>query len=233
MRIAISGTANVGKSTIVDDFLKRWPAFKTTTGSYRDKLKKGKHSSNTTIDVQKNILDWLAEEVQKHSPEDNVIFDRCPLDNLVYTLWGVHNGKIPSSFADECIPIVRESMRFIDIVFWVPFDPSIPIINDGTREADEGYIREIDAFFQVMYEDYIKNDEQTFIIFPKNDMPAMIPIHGTREQRLAQIADYVDYSGSVVVTDPTESVLSEAEIAKMEELMKLQTGMVLEDKFKI
>jgi hypothetical protein len=231
MRIAISGTANVGKTTLVQDFLKRWPNFKTTTGSYRDKLDPNNHSSKTTPEVQRAILDWFVEQYKQFGPEDNVIYDRCTLDNLVYTFWCVHNEKFDSKFADECIPIVRESLRNLDVIFYIPFDESIQIINDGTREADAGYIREVDAFFRVMYEDYLKGNEETFLIFPKDDMPAIIPISGSREQRLAQIGEYIDPQGEVVTTNPDTSVFSEDNLKQMEEFVKLQEDLYRREKF--
>lgn len=233
MRIAISGTANTGKSTLVKDFLKRWPNFETTKGTYTQFLKEDNHSSKTNTETQESILNWLVDRLQQYGPEDNVIFDRCPLDNLIYTLWGVVNGSIEGSFADKCIPIVRESLRNLDIIFYIPFDENIPIVDDGTREANEAYIRDIDMFFQVMYEDYVKADESTYVIFPKDDMPALIPISGTREQRLACIADYIDIDGDIKDTNPEESVLSEEQLQLMEGLLKTQEGIVREDKFKI
>ena len=233
MRIAISGTANTGKTTLVNDFLNKWPNFETTRGSYAQFLKEGQHSSKTTDDMQRNILNWMVDQLQENTPEDNIIYDRCPLDNLAYTLWGVHNETIKGSYADEIIPIVRESLTHLDIIFFVPFDQNIPIIDDGTREADEKYIKEIDAIFNMIYDDYVNVSDDTFLIFPKDNMPAVIPMIGSREQRLAQIGDYVDVTGDIVDTRPDESVLSSEQLALMEQLQATQEGMVREDKFKI
>ena len=49
MRIAISGTANTGKSTFVKDFIKKWPSYSTPKTTYRDIMKDvgDEHSSNT------------------------------------------------------------------------------------------------------------------------------------------------------------------------------------------
>ena len=48
MRIGISGSINVGKTTLVNDFLRAWPNYKTPESSYRDILKSKNypHSKN-------------------------------------------------------------------------------------------------------------------------------------------------------------------------------------------
>lgn len=235
MRIAISGPANSGKTTLIKDFLSRWDVYNTPSISYRGIIEKYKnqHSSNTNEQVQEEILDFMINLQEQYTTEDNVIFDRCTLDNLAYTLWGVHKDKISSEYADSIIPRIRESLKNIDIIFIVRHDPTIPIVNDGVRDTNEEYIREIDAIFSLILEDYLKFDDNTFVLFPKDDMPALIEVGGSREQRIAQIADYVDPFGNIVETDPSESILSPEKIAEMEKFIKLQERISLEEKWGI
>jgi len=50
MRIAISGTANIGKSTLLQDFLQEWSMYGREVKTYRDVLaeKELPHSKQTT-----------------------------------------------------------------------------------------------------------------------------------------------------------------------------------------
>lgn len=235
MRIAISGTANTGKTTLINDFLTRWPSYTSPQVSYRSIVEKYKdqHSSNTNEDVQEEILNFMISSQEKYTADDNVILDRCTLDNLAYTLWGVHKDKISSKYADSIIPKIRESLKNIDIIFIIRHDPTIQIVEDGVRDTNIEYIREIDAIFGLIVEDYLKFDDNTFTLFPKDDMPAVIEIGGTPNQRLAQIADYVDPFGKLIETDPSESVLSPSQIEEMEKLVKLQERISLEEKWSI
>lgn len=235
MRIAVSGTSNVGKSTLIDDFIAKWGKYITPPSSYRDIINnhKDNHSSNTSQDVQDKILDFMINTQSQYTSKDNVIFDRCALDNLVYTLWCVHKDKIPSHYADSIIPRVRESLKDIDIIFIIRHDPSITIVDDGTRDTNIEYIREIDAIFGLLIEEYLKFDENTFKIFPKDDMPALIEISGSKEQRISQISDYIDPFGEAVDTSPTESVLSLDHVEEMEKLVKIQERISLEQKWGI
>ena len=76
------------------------------------------HSSKTNKKTQWDILNFMIEEQQKYRASQDVIFDRCPLDNLVYSMWSEEkkNSDIDEKFIKKCIPLVRESLRFIDII---------------------------------------------------------------------------------------------------------------------
>lgn len=226
MRIAISGTANQGKTTLIKDFLNKWTNYRTTEGSYRDILPEGNHSSATTEQTQWDILNWFVDEQLRASEGDNIIFDRCTLDNFVYSLWAIKNGKIPETYIARSIDLVKESFRNLDIIFFIPYDERIGIVDDGTRDADEQYIREIDNIFQGIYNQYIQANENLYTIFPKDDMPAIIPISGSHSERMNQIADYIDYSGALIETDPTDSVLSEEKLAAVQQLLLAQQNLL-------
>ena len=104
MRIAISGTSNQGKSTLIRDFLLEWPTYKFVGNNYRELIDKEKipHSKSTTKESQWKILNCILDEMQKYTSKDNVIFDRCTLDNLVYSLWSFdkQTSNIDKEFID-------------------------------------------------------------------------------------------------------------------------------------
>jgi predicted ATPase len=181
MKIAIAGTGGTGKSTLVRDILTTWPNYITTSTTYRDFIKELKlpHSKLCTQDTQWRILNLMLDELQKYSKDDNVIFDRCPLDNIVYSLWSEtkQTTDIDEKFIEKCIPLVRESMRLLDIIFFVPLTNVAPILieNDGFRETDAEYIGEIDNIFKALKYQYDFNCEKT-PFFPLNDTLSLIHI---------------------------------------------------------
>ena len=87
MRIAVSGTACQGKSTFIADFQAEWPAYKTPEKTYRDIIKDRGHSDKATEDLQMDIINFMIDDLQKARPRTKHIWDRCPLDALVYSLW--------------------------------------------------------------------------------------------------------------------------------------------------
>lgn len=222
MRVAISGSANTGKSTITRAFLNQWPMYVTPEKTYRDVLKEAKleHSSNTNEETQLAILNWMMEEQLKHPKDSKVIYDRCPLDNLAYTLHANANNLVGDEVTAATISFVKESMKNLDIIFWLKYDPDIRIVDDDLRDTNIQYIKEIDGVFQELHSQYMNNLEND-IFFPKEDCPAIIILEGkTVEQRLSYIGEFLDYKGELIETQ--DSVLSPENLAMYEQLMKDQ-----------
>lgn len=204
MRIAFSGTANTGKSTLVKDFLTVWHMYSTPDKSYRDVIIDNDlgHSKSATQQGQQQILDFMVEQMKGKTSSDNVVYDRCPIDNIIYSMWAAEKqqGDIDDEFIARCIPIVRESIKDLDIIFWLPFNESIAIKNDNMRETDELYIREINNIFEMVYKQFIYNDK--FPLFDSQDRPAMIELTKTaRHERLVEIANYISIEGEVINPD--------------------------------
>lgn len=204
MRLSISGTAAQGKTTLLNAFLDNWEMYNTPEESYRVKLPGDGHSMNTTKETQWNILNHMIDQMETYSASDHVIFDRCPLDNLVYTLWAFHKGvgDIDELFVEKCIPVVRESMKLLDIIFIIPITnvTDEQIEDDGKRETDAEFISEIDNFFKAMYTNWSKEDER---FFPKEDRSALIEIFGSTDERIKLIEFYVNDKGNMYGEDET------------------------------
>jgi predicted ATPase len=213
MRIAISGTANTGKTTLIKDMVKEWPTFTTPKKTYRSLLKGKKHSKKTTKDTQEKILNFIVDQVQEYSKGDKVIFDRCPLDNLVYSLWAQdkEEGDIDDDFIKKSVDIVKNSMCFYDIIFFIPITKVSPIeiVKDGTRETDPKYIAEIDAIFKAIEKDWNTNPACKFC--DPQDRPAFIEIFGKPEERIQLIRMYLDVDGDAI---ENTNVMDELGIAK-------------------
>lgn len=238
MRIAISGSACQGKSTLIDDMIKTWPMYKRSNESYRSVIKEKNLPLNdkTTKDAQWTILNCLLDDIKATSKNDNIIFDRCPLDNIVYSIWS--NSKnatdVDDDFIKECIPLIQESMHALDIIFFTPITKFSPIPKEAreSRNIDETYIKEIDNIFKAISYNYTKTGESPF--FPKEDRPPIIEVFGGRDERITMIELYVNAQGDAVVDEP--SVLSNENIELMESLLNdqrdVQKTEVVEEKFR-
>ena len=239
MRIAICGTSNIGKSTLINDFLNEWNMYGREVRSYRDVLnEKGlPHSKNTTKESQKAILDYMVDTLKEFKKGDKVIFDRCPLDNLVYSMWAMsqEGNDVDEDFVDECIPIVREALTNLDIIFFLPITKfnKIDIVENGERETDQKYIKEIDNFFKVLQRHYHEHPQDN-PFFPRDDSPALIEVFGTPEERIAMIRLYIDAEGDLIGgTDGSSDIFTPENLDLMEELLKSQNlAKKDEDEFK-
>jgi len=224
MKIAVSGSTNMGKSTYIQDFLKKWPMYKTPEKSYRDLLKEKNlsHSKNSSEDTQKLILDFLVDQAIESSKNDFVITDRCVLDVLAYSSWLNLNGKASDNFVDSQRIIVRETLKLYDIVFFVPLTKvsTIPIEDNGFRETDATYREEIDNIFKAFGQSYNAGDGR---IFPKDDSPAWIEIFGNPEERIKMTEFYITETGTCYGDD--QSLLSQVIGASEADLKKIEKDM--------
>lgn len=200
MKIAFIGAPNVGKSTLIEQFLKEWPMYKKPSTTYRDLVKeKGLPLNKSgTKESQKQILDALVEEAQQASASDDkyIVFDRCVVDNIAFTLW--HYAKGTEGFTSEFIidsqTISTIALKYIDVIFYLPLRKEIPVEAKDTRETDPVFREEIDNIFAALVESYEKNTKS---FFPAEDCPAVIRLDGPPDMRLPQLKLYIKENGNM------------------------------------
>ncbi len=224
MRLVFSGCANVGKSTLLKAFLRRWPMYRTPQKTYRDVIKdlSLEHSSKTSEETQLAILDFMMKEHEKYPKGSKTVFDRGVWDNLAYTLQGNSGGLISDEVCAATISLVRESLKNVDIIFWLPYNPNIRIVNDGLRDTDLEFIKETDKIFSDLFHQYMENLESE-IFYPAQDCPAIIKIDEQflgLDDRIAFIAEFLDPNGDLIETE--NSILDPANVDLLEQMMQDQ-----------
>jgi hypothetical protein len=196
--ISVSGTQCIGKSTFIEDFIINWPMYKVMGNSYRDLVKKNdlKINKDTTKESQRIILESIIEDLRSVKKDDHVIFDRSPLDNIVYSIWAYdkNQGNIDDAFVADCINISRHAMQKLDLMFMIPMTKQNPdLVGDELRDIDPVYQREIDQLFKGLK---TKREENDDIFFVKNDAPMIIEVFGSREARVEICKLYLDEEGN-------------------------------------
>lgn len=200
MRIALIGAHNTGKSTLVENFIKQWPMYKRPEKTYRDIIKEKNLNINKQGDKesQRAILNALVDELQlaSTSEDKHIIFDRCTIDNIAYSLW--HYAKDTEGFSAEFImdskTIAALALKHIDVVFYLPVRKEIPITAREGREADPIYREEIDNIFDSLVESY---EKATGAFFPSEDCPAVIRLEGPPDMWIPQMMLYIKPSGNM------------------------------------
>jgi thymidylate kinase len=197
MKIAFIGTQCNGKTTLIDEFIKNWPAYKRPEVTYRDILAEKKLKLNQKGDEksQRIILDALIDEVQTAvgTGEKNLVFDRCVLDNIVYSLWLNAKGKVSDNFIIDCKYLVIETIKLFDVIFYLPLRPEIPLEKRKGRDIDPIYREEIDNIFRAIVTSYEKG-KSAFL--PNEDCPPLIALEGPPDTRLPQIKLYIKEDGN-------------------------------------
>ena len=232
MRISFSGTANTGKSTLLNKFRNRWPMYVTPARTYRDVINESKlpHSSNGNDETQLMVLDFMMKQLDAYENESHIVYDRCPWDNLAYTLYGNSAGNNSDEVTAATISFVKDSMKNLDIIFWLPYPDKIKIEDDGMRDANKKYIRDVDTIFQDLYQQYADRLEDD-IFYPKEDCPAIIPIEEeflTIDDRLFYISQFIDDRGNLIIDE--RSILDPQNVELMDDMMKQQMEQMEKDK---
>lgn len=205
MRVAIIGSQNSGKSHLIQEFLDKWSMYKTPEKTYRDIIKSRNIKINQEGDEtsQKAILNALIDEVQQ-AQGDFLIFDRCVVDNIAYTLWLNAHDKVSDKFVMDSKFLALQTLKLFDILFYVPLRDEIKIEEKDNRDTDPEFRKEIDNIFRALVLSYEKG---TGAFFPTEDCPAVITLEGPPDLRCEQIRLYLKDNGKFF-TDEDGSLLS-------------------------
>jgi len=211
MRVGISGCQNIGKSTVIKDFIEKWDMYTTPKVTYRDVLEEKGLSCNqeTTTETQTILMNCICDQILNTDKTDNIITDRTPYDALAYSMWAHEKGI--EGFDDEYISnqivMAREASSFYDIIFHIPIveGHDVELVEDNLRDTDPIYREEMDNIFSAMYKTYF---EQTGPFFKWGDCPALTEIFGSPEERLEMLKLYVAENGNPYGED--ESLVADA-----------------------
>ena len=205
MRIAIIGSQNSGKSHLIQEFLNKWSMYKTPEKTYRDIIKSRNIKINKEGDEtsQKAILNALIDEVQQ-AQGDFLVFDRCVVDNIAYTLWLNAHDKVSDKFVMDSKFLALQTLKLFDILFYIPLREEIKIEEKDNRDTDPEFRKEIDNIFKALVLSYEKG---TGAFFPTEDCPAVITLDGPPDIRCEQIRLYLKDNGKFF-TDEDGSLLS-------------------------
>ena len=205
MKIAVSGTQCIGKSTFAKDFLSNWSMYKKPDRTYRDIIReKNLPNMNGTEESQRIIRDAVADEVM-NAKGKYILFDRCIWDNLVYTLWLNSKDRVSDKFVKESIDITRETLGFFDIIFFLPITQHSPvkIVKSEQREVDPNYRNEVDMLFKSLMGAYTKQSQVYYPFKSELGCPGIIEIFGTPTERIQLAKMYITENGEIYGEDET------------------------------
>lgn len=195
MRIAISGSHSLGKSTIVNDWMAQHPGFLREEEPYRALGLYGPYEilfRDASTKLHNGIqLFYNISRIHRYGNfADDVIFDRAPVDYLAYSQYTANQAStdIDAAFVESMVPAVRESLDHLDILAFVPRSEDWPVAmeDDGIRPVDYAYRDEVDAIFKEIYR------EGRFQVFPEKNSPLLVELGGSRETRLSQLQEAID-----------------------------------------
>ncbi|KTD26951.1 hypothetical protein E3983_12790 [Legionella israelensis] len=190
MRIVISGTHSVGKSTFVKDFISYFPNFIREEEPYRAlrdiyDIKFGKSSTCFCNGLQ---FYYNLSRLLSYQGSEQVIFDRCPVDYIAYSLYTARYRQtdIDLKFVESLIEPSRKALKNIDLLIFIPITEKhlVELEDDGIRPVDVSYRSEVDEYFKQLYRENLYDIVEKYA-------DKLIEIWGTREQRIQQVEAYI------------------------------------------
>jgi hypothetical protein len=195
MRIAVSGSHSLGKSTVVNDWVARHPHFNREEEPYRALGLRGPYEilfRDASTRLHNGIqLYYSISRVHRYATTaDDVIFDRAPVDYLAYSQYTADTGctDINDAFVASMVPAVTESLDRLDILAFVPKSDNWPVEmeTDGIRPIDHAYRDAVDVIFKQIYR------EGRYEVMRGEKRPRLIELVGIREQRLKQLQQAIN-----------------------------------------
>jgi len=186
MRIAVSGTHFIGKSTLIEDFIKQYPHYQHEIEPYY-KLQDEQAmelSLEPSLDSLLEQLDYSIDQLNECANEQHVIFDRCPIDFIAYAMCELDQDfvDINDSEVSERFDDVKSALNKLDLILFLPITKENSI--DYTEE-NPAYRRAADKNFKKIYRDDICD------IFPRYGHPKIIEIYGDRLTRIKTVQSYL------------------------------------------
>ncbi|MDA0251402.1 MAG: AAA family ATPase [Actinomycetota bacterium] len=199
MRIAVTGSHSLGKSTVVNDWVAARDGYLREEEPYRALGLFGPYEilfRDASTRLHNGIqLYYSVSRVHRYaSSATDVIFDRAPVDYLAYSQFTADCGTtdIDDEFVQSMVPAVRESLDHLDILAFVPGSERWPVEMeaDGIRPVDLDYRDRVDAIFKEIYRD------GRFGVLPAENAPLLVELVGPREQRLEQLQSAISQRGA-------------------------------------
>jgi len=183
MRLAVIGPQNTGKSTFIKDFLEHFPEYTTPTETYRDVIQKNNLEINQkgSEENQRMIRDFLFNQITNNK-ESKILFDRCVIDNYIYSLALHDSGVVSTEFLYETFNLVLKHLEHLDGLIFIPTAVSIKLVDDKLRDTDVKYVDKINRLFT-----------KTLFLITKQKPIEIFVISGDPQERIALTKDIFEY----------------------------------------
>jgi hypothetical protein len=183
MRLAVSGSHRTGKSTLIAAFLRERSDYQAEPEAFEllgDDIELTPEGGPTPEGLRA-LLDHTLSVLESRAPRARVVFERSPVDYLAYAAAsrnGWHRAEF-DAFVSACVPIVRASLRHLDLIAYLPVSPLGP----SRRRPGEAarFRRRVDHCLRRALID----DE--YDLFGERGAPAVVELSPIPERQLAEL----------------------------------------------
>jgi hypothetical protein len=174
MRIGLTGTMSVGKTTLVNTLkeLEQFKEYQTATerSKYLNELGIPLNTDSTLPGQFVFIAERASELLQENIITDRTIYDVCAFTFSAQSIEWSHK----EAFVKAAIPLAA----MYDIIFYISPE-GVELEDNGVRTTDPDYRIKIDMVIQAMLNEYPPN--------------RLVKISGTTEERIEQIKEALSH----------------------------------------
>ena len=118
MRIAVSGTHGVGKTTLIEEFLRTHQDFTHEPEPYTVMVEDfgEEFSEEPNVEDLRRQLEFNIDRLRQHAPGENIIYERCPIDFLAYV------AALEPGSVEALLGPVSTAMQNLDLILYLPLD---------------------------------------------------------------------------------------------------------------
>jgi len=98
----------------------------------------------------RNVFNHRADRIIRGT---HMIFDRCALDGIVYSVWLLNNRKISRACYDACDLIYKSLQDKYDVIFYTSPD-DVKLVDDGERSVNVQFKNDILELFDLYMHRY-------------------------------------------------------------------------------
>jgi len=190
MKVAVAGSHSTGKSTLIAAFVSQRPEYTSEAEAYEalaadvDIVSEG-----PTPEGLAALLEYTVTAVSSHAGGACVVFERSPVDYLAYAaasrrMWGPGEA---AGFLSRYVPVVRASVRDLDLIALVPLVRGGPI--GGRPGEDERFRRRVD---EQLRRALVDDDFKLF----EGDTPRVVELSPSPSRQLAELIDLTAGAGA-------------------------------------
>lgn len=146
-RIVFTGAQGTGKTTLLNVFKEKNYDVITEVVRNLSTNKKVKINKDGDEKSQKVIFKEYSNLLSKLS-FDGYISDRCLVDVVAYTKYLAEHGKVSMKLFEKQMKDLKKFVEATPDIIYCYFPIEFPVEDDGTRDTDEEYRKEIDNNIQ-------------------------------------------------------------------------------------
>lgn len=121
MRIAITGTHGSGKTTLIEDFVDQHLNYEATQEPYWDLTDQGVAlSDEPSIASFTEQLSHSLKTILTSGAEQNIIFDRCPLDFMAYLEVLSEQDDDEWEPSGQLLRQIEQALTTLDLIIFLP-----------------------------------------------------------------------------------------------------------------